>query len=69
MVRDGLVQVWRACRKTRRSAVAILPHQGEVAGTRQTEGEDTERAWSLASPSVAFGATSPWLGRIVVVRD
>jgi hypothetical protein len=43
----------------------ILPCKGEVAGTCQTEGEVRENLCSVSSPSVTFGATSPWRGRIV----
>jgi len=45
-------------------ALTILPRQGEVAGSRQTEGEVRDNLGSVSSPSVAFGATSPWRGRI-----
>jgi hypothetical protein len=44
----------------------ILPRKGEVAGTRQTEGAVSENRRSVSSPSDAFGATSPWRGRIVI---
>jgi hypothetical protein len=42
----------------------ILPRKGEVAGSCQTEGEVRDNRCSVSSPSVAFGATSPWRGRI-----
>ena len=45
-------------------ALTILPRQGEVAGSCQTEGEASDNFGSVSSPSVAFGATSPWRGRI-----
>ncbi len=44
--------------------LGILPRQGEVAGPRQTEGEVRENLRSVSSPSVTFGDTSPWRGRI-----
>ncbi len=43
---------------------SILPRQGEVAGPCQTEGEERDNPCSVSSPSVTFGATSPWRGRI-----
>ena len=43
---------------------SILPRQGEVAGTCQTEGEVSDHPCSVSSPSDAFGATSPLRGRI-----
>ena len=42
----------------------ILPRKGEVAGSCQTEGEVRDDRCSVSSPSVAYGATSPWRGRI-----
>jgi hypothetical protein len=54
----------------RRREDLILPRQGEVAGTRQTVGEDMERGFSLAAPSVRLTpATFPWRGRIEKVRS
>ena len=48
-----------------KSVPNILPRKREVA-PKATEGEDTERTLSSASPSVWRGpATSPWRGRIV----
>jgi hypothetical protein len=44
----------------------ILPRKGEVAGTRQTEGAVSENRRSVSSPSVAYSATSPLRGRIVI---
>jgi hypothetical protein len=41
----------------------ILPRQGEVSA-QLTEGEDSQTSLLESSPSVAFGATSPWRGRI-----
>ena len=37
----------------------LLPRQGEVAGTCQSEGEESDNPRSVSSPSVTFGATSP----------
>ncbi|WP_446741157.1 DUF4169 family protein [Sphingomonas sp. H160509] len=42
----------------------ILPRQGEVAGVSLTEGEVRVTAAPCPPPSVAYGATSPWRGRI-----
>ena len=42
----------------------ILPRKGEVAGSCQTEREESDGWRSVSAPSVAFGATSPWRGRI-----
>ena len=44
--------------------VTILTRQGEVAGVSPTEGEERESRRCVSSPSDAFGATSPWRGRI-----
>ncbi len=41
----------------------ILPRKGEVAGACQTEGGGQATPVIAASPSDAFGATSPWRGR------
>jgi len=43
----------------------ILPRKGEVAGSCQMEGEARAELCSVSAPSVTFGATSPWRGRIV----
>jgi len=47
----------------------ILPRKGEVAGSCQTEGAVSGNVGSVSSPSVTFGATSPWRGRIVKYVD
>ncbi len=47
---------------------ATLPRQGEVDGDCQTEGEVRDNLCCVSSPSVTFGATSPWRGRIEVVQ-
>jgi hypothetical protein len=39
-----------------------------VAGACQTEGEERDDHRSVSSPSVTFGATSPWRGRIAASR-
>jgi hypothetical protein len=59
---------WQAQPRRRGDAhLLILPSKGEVAGTCQTEGEVRENLCPVSSPSVTFGATSPWRGRIVKV--
>ena len=49
-------------------APTILPRKGEVAGACQTEGEENDGWRSVSAPSVAFGATFPWRGRIVPIH-
>ena len=59
--RDGPGKTWVSWR-------IILPRQGEVAGACQTEGEVSDNLSFVSSPSVTFGDTSPWRGRIGVAR-
>ncbi len=47
--------------------MTILPRKGEVAGACQSEGAERNPVCCASSPSVTFGDTSPWRGRIVGV--
>ena len=46
--------------------LTILPRKGEVAGVSLTEGAESDYAGFVSSPSVTFGDTSPWRGRITI---